>query len=87
MRFWSLVLGVVVILGALFWAANDYVPVPQGVRDLWDKAWSKKVEPAKEKWEEQKRKYETTTPKPQTFSLAPAANFPQIVCTLPVCAA
>ncbi|WP_347956197.1 hypothetical protein [Gordonia aichiensis] len=87
MRLGSLVGAVVIVLGILFWAAYGSLPVPQGVRDLWDKAWNNKVEPAKEEWEKQKAKYETQTPQPQNFSLGAVDGSRQIVCTLPACAA
>lgn len=87
MRLGSLIAALGVIFLVLFFGANGYVPVPDPVRQMWDKAWGNHVEPAKEKARE---KYEeiqeqSEAPEPARANLG-APQF-QIMCTVPVCTA
>lgn len=87
MRLGSLIGLAIVLLGLLFFGANGYLPVPDSVRQMWDKNYERNVEPAKEKLEEMKEKAEsqTQTPAPDQAHLGVAAF--TIDCTLPACAA
>lgn len=83
MRLGGLIATLGVAFMALFFLANGSVPVPEPVRALWDKAWERNAEPAKEKWEEMKEKAELPTPAPNQLNLgAPAFS---VTCTLPAC--
>lgn len=86
----DIVIGGGLFILVLFFAANGYVPVPQQVRDLWDRAWHKQVEPRQEEWQKQVEKYRTTPPPsttqpaslPQSFSLTPSSNVMSVACTV-----
>ena len=82
MRIGTLIGTGVLILAILFVGANGYLPVPEPIRNLWDRNYERNVEPAKEKWDDLKRQVETTAPRADLG--APAFSIP---CTVPVCAA
>ena len=69
--------GAVIALGVLYFLAEGYVPVPQSVRDMWDKAWHKQVEPRQEEWEQYKKDHQLP---PQSFSFTTSSGV-AVVCT------
>lgn len=93
----NLVATAVVALLVVFFMANGYIPLPDGVRNMWDKAWHNKVEPAKDELDKQLEKqrqrqerddeqHPQSQPAPERFNLG-SPTTSTIDCTVVVCSA
>lgn len=81
----GVVVAVVVVLAALYFAAYGNVPVPDSVRNLWDKAYEKQVEPRKKDLErELERARDTAPPSPRFQSFGPRTSpHMSVLCRVP----